>query len=43
MADTLSISIETVTWHLKHIYGKLHVRSRAQAALAFLGRRKGQP
>ena len=40
IADKLSISVETVTWHLKHIYGKLHVRSRTQAALAFLSRRK---
>jgi DNA-binding NarL/FixJ family response regulator len=40
IADKLSISIETVTWHLRHIYTKLHVRSRTQAALKFLGRRK---
>ncbi|HMD55691.1 MAG TPA: LuxR C-terminal-related transcriptional regulator [Phycisphaerae bacterium] len=32
--------METVTWHLRHIYTKLHVRSRTQAALKFLGRRK---
>jgi len=41
IADKLSISVETVTWHLRHIYGKLHVRSRTQAALRFLGMRKG--
>ncbi|HEX3627258.1 MAG TPA: response regulator transcription factor [Verrucomicrobiae bacterium] len=41
IADKLSISIETVTWHLRHIYAKLHVRSRTQAALKFLGQRKG--
>ena len=41
IADKLSISIETVTWHLRHIYTKLHVRSRTQAALKFLGHRKG--
>ena len=40
IADKLSISIETVTWHLRHIYTKLHVRSRTQAALKFLSRRK---
>ena len=40
IADKLSISIETVTWHLRHIYSKLHVRSRTQAALKFLGRKK---
>lgn len=41
IADKLSVSIETVTWHLKHIYSKLHVRSRTQAALKFLNRKKG--
>jgi len=40
IADKLSISIETVTWHLRHIYSKLHVRSRTQAALKFLSQRK---
>jgi len=40
IADRLSISIETVTWHLRHIYTKLHVRSRMQAALKFLSKRK---
>ena len=39
LADKLAISIETVTWHLRHIYTKLHVRSRTQAALKFLGKR----
>jgi len=41
IADKLSISIETVTWHLRHIYTKLHVRSRTQAALKYLSQRKG--
>jgi DNA-binding NarL/FixJ family response regulator len=41
IADKLSLSIETVTWHLKHVYTKLHVRSRTQAALKFLSQRKG--
>jgi len=40
IADKLSISIETVTWHLRHIYSKLHVRSRTQAALKFLSIKK---
>jgi DNA-binding NarL/FixJ family response regulator len=43
IADKLSISIETVTWHLRHIYSKLHVRSRTQAALKFLSLRKSIP
>ena len=40
IADKLSISIETVTWHLRHIYTKLHVRSRTQAALKFINLKK---
>jgi DNA-binding NarL/FixJ family response regulator len=40
IADRLSISIETVAWHLRHIYAKLHVRSRTQAALRFLSFQK---
>jgi DNA-binding NarL/FixJ family response regulator len=40
IADKLSISIETVAWHLRHIYAKLHVRSRTQAALRFLSLQK---
>jgi DNA-binding NarL/FixJ family response regulator len=41
IAEKLSISIETVTWHLRHIYAKLHVRSRTQAALRFLNAKTG--
>ena len=40
ISDKLGVSIETVTWHLKHIYSKLHVRSRTQAALKFLNLQK---
>jgi DNA-binding NarL/FixJ family response regulator len=29
----------TVRWHLRHVYNKLHVRSRTEAALKFLGAR----
>jgi DNA-binding CsgD family transcriptional regulator len=32
-----------VTSHLRRIYGKLHLRSRTQAALKFLGQRKSPP
>lgn len=35
IADRLYISIDTVRWHLKHIYAKLHVRSRTEAALKY--------
>lgn len=35
IADQLDISVETVRVHLKHIYEKLHVRSRLEAALKY--------
>jgi DNA-binding NarL/FixJ family response regulator len=31
IADSLGISVHTVSTHIRHIYEKLHVRSRAQA------------
>jgi len=36
IARQLSISVETVNSHLKHIYGKLHVRTRTEAVIKFL-------
>jgi DNA-binding NarL/FixJ family response regulator len=36
IADHFSISVNTVRSHLKHIYEKLHVRSRTEAVLKFL-------
>lgn len=39
IADRLSISFDTVRWHLKEIFQKLHVRSRTEAAHKF---RRGQ-
>jgi len=39
IADRLSISYHTVKVHLKHVYDKLHVRSRAEAMLKFMSDR----
>ncbi len=38
IADQLGISLETVRSHMKRIYEKLHVNSRTQAVLKYLGR-----
>ncbi len=32
IADRLAISVESIRWHLKNIYHKLHVHSRTEAA-----------
>jgi DNA-binding NarL/FixJ family response regulator len=37
VAAHLSITFETVRYHLKQIYDKLHVRSRTEAVLKYLG------
>jgi DNA-binding NarL/FixJ family response regulator len=36
IAEHLSITVETVRWHLKQIYQKLHVHGRTEAALKFM-------
>jgi DNA-binding NarL/FixJ family response regulator len=38
IADTAGVKLETVRSHIKHIYDKLHVRSRTEATLKFLGK-----
>ncbi len=35
ISDTLQISVPTVNTHIRHIYEKLHVRSRSQAVAKF--------
>ena len=36
IADMLALSADTVRFHLKHVYEKLHVRSRTEALLKYL-------
>jgi DNA-binding NarL/FixJ family response regulator len=38
IAERLFISIDTVRTHVRHIYEKMHVRSRAEAAQKYYGR-----
>ena len=40
IAKKLSISFDTVRWHLKQIYEKIHVRSRTEAVAKYLGGRE---
>jgi DNA-binding NarL/FixJ family response regulator len=37
IADKLDVSYDTVRYHLKHIYDKLHVHSRTEAVIKYLG------
>jgi DNA-binding NarL/FixJ family response regulator len=36
IADQLAVSVDTVRFHLKNIYAKLHVRSRTEAVVKYL-------
>ena len=40
IADRLNLSIETVRSHLKNIYEKMHVRSRAEAVAHYMSKRQ---
>jgi DNA-binding NarL/FixJ family response regulator len=40
IADQLGISTDTVRSHIRRIYRKLHVHSRTEAAVKFLGRQQ---
>jgi DNA-binding CsgD family transcriptional regulator len=42
VADTLNISLTTVGTHVRHIYEKLHVHSRAQAVAAYTQSVRGE-
>jgi DNA-binding NarL/FixJ family response regulator len=35
IADRLGVTVAAVKWHLQHVYEKLHVHSRTEAALKF--------
>ncbi len=41
IADRLGLTDGTVRWHLRHVYHKLHVRSRTEAALKFRNAKTG--
>ncbi len=41
IADKLNLSVETVRSHLKHIYEKMHVRSRAEAVAHYMSGGRG--
>jgi DNA-binding NarL/FixJ family response regulator len=41
IASRLGLTDGTVRWHLRHVYHKLHVRSRTEAALKFRSAKTG--
>jgi len=41
IANRVGVSDGTVRWHLRHVYHKLHVRSRTEAALKFRSAKAG--
>jgi DNA-binding NarL/FixJ family response regulator len=43
IADQLHLGVETVRSHLKHIYEKMHVRSRAEAVARYMSAGRAEP
>jgi DNA-binding NarL/FixJ family response regulator len=43
IADKLNLSVDTVRSHLKHIYEKMHVRSRAEAVARYMSSKLTAP
>ena len=43
IADRLELSVDTVRSHLKHIYEKMHVRSRTEAVARYMASNPGLP
>jgi DNA-binding NarL/FixJ family response regulator len=41
IAERLAVSVDTVRSHLKHIYEKMHVRSRAEAVGRYMTSKGG--
>ena len=41
IADRLELSVDTVRSHLKHIYEKMHVRSRTEAVARYMASNPG--
>jgi len=40
IAERLGVTLAAVKWHLQHIYEKLHVHSRTEAAMKFKSQQK---
>jgi DNA-binding NarL/FixJ family response regulator len=42
IAERMGVTVAAVKWHLQHIYEKLHVHSRTEAALKFQQRQSSE-